>query len=251
MRRVIMVLAVFLPLGCASTTRVDAVSNHTATPVPDSAATPAHLAQAELLLSQLRPQDTEYRHSPSNVSFANTRHANAECRTDCSGFVTAILKHTYRLTDKDVRRDLGNERPLSEHYHAAIESGPAFEQVKHIQDARPGDIIAIRHPSDHRNNGHVMILAAEPRRREPTPQVFENTVQWDLDVIDCTEFPHSNDTRYQPKTDPRTGAGRGTFRLYTNERGEVVGHAWSDSPQAAFREQAERHLVIGRFQPDK
>lgn len=238
MRRLLVVLALLPCLGCAHPRNAEPGSDQGA---------PAHVAQAELLLSQLRPEDNEYRDSPANVSYAHTRHENAECRTDSSGFVTAVLKHTYRLTDAQVRRDLGNERPLAQHYHAAIEAGPAFKQAKAVQDARAGDIIAIRNPSDHRNNGQVMIMAADPRRRDPTPPIVNGAIQWDLDVIDCAEFPHSDDTRYQPGGYPRTGAGRGTFRVYVDNSGAVVGHAWSDAPEAAFREQAERHLVIGRF----
>jgi hypothetical protein len=208
---------------------------------------PPHLAQAELFLTQLRPQDTSHQHSPSLVSFAHTRHDNAECRTDCSGFVEAILRHTYRLTDLQVRETMGNERPLAQHFHAAIEAGPAFTQIKHIQDANPGDIIAIRNPSYNRNAGHVMILAAQPRRRDPTPPLIDNTRQWDLDVIDCTDAPHSNDSRSKPNDESATGAGRGTFRIYTDKDGLIVGHTWSDSHASAYRTQDDRHLVIGRW----
>lgn len=210
---------------------------------------PPHLAEAELLLTQLRPEDTNYQHSPSLVSFANTRHRNAECRTDCSGFVAAVLKHTYRLSDGQVRETMGNVRPLSQHFHAAVEAGPGFMQAKHIQDVRAGDIVAIRNPSDNRNAGHVMIVAAPVRRHEPSAPVVAGSQQWDLDVIDCTDNAHSNDTRSVPGGQARTGAGRGTFRVYTDGQGTVIGHTWSDSPRSVFREQAERHLVIGRFIP--
>ncbi len=210
---------------------------------------PPHLADAQLLLTQLRPEDNVYQPSPSNVSFANTRHDNAECRTDASGFVTAILQHTYRLSDHQLRVRLGNERPLAHHLVTAIEAGPSFTNILHIQDAKPGDIIAIYYASYNRNAGHAMILAAPPRPRTPTPLLIKNYEQWDLDVIDMAESPHSNDTRFQPGEDPHPGAGRGTFRLYTDHEGLVTGYAWDDSPNSGFYPQVERHLVIGRYKP--
>lgn len=55
-----------------------------------------HLDWAKTLVSELRPEDTSYEHKRGYVRWKGESGARAyESHTDCSGFLTALLEHSY------------------------------------------------------------------------------------------------------------------------------------------------------------
>ena len=154
------------------------------------------------------------------------------------------------------------KRPLAKTYHDAIVHEHGFEKIAHVADALPGDILAIAYPPGGENTGHVMLVAAKPRARKPTPPEIENTEQWEITVIDVSRSGHGpDDTRIRGLKSgdtanadsgkkSREGLGRGTFRIYTDAAGDVAGYSWSTSKGSKFVEQSFHHLVIGRVKPE-
>ena len=175
----------------------------------------------------------------------------AACRTDCSGFINALLKHTYQLTDEQLSAMLQARRPLAKHYYAAIAAGHGFQAIASLQQAQAGDIIAVRYIKSEKgeNTGHVMLMSGTPRQRPASEPVVAGTVQWEVPVIDESESGHGlHDTRHLAEGGFRDGLGAGVLRIYTDAAGKIVGHSWSVTRKSKFRSQKDRPLVIGRLQ---
>lgn len=216
-------------------------------------AAPPHLQAADDLVSSIRPTDTNYQHKDSVVHFPGDPGSDhAECRTDCSGLVDAVLKRAYHLSSAQLADWLDSKRPLATHYHAAILAEHGFTQIKSLQDVRPGDILAVKYPPGTKgdNTGHVMIVSGTPKERKASVPVVENTVQWEVPVIDESESGHgTTDTRHRPDHTSADGVGRGVLRIYTDRKGHVAGYAWSVQKVSKFEEQSVRNMVIGRIDP--
>ena len=173
-----------------------------------------------------------------------------------------MFKRTYQLDRAQFETWLNVKRPLAKHYHDAIIHENGFQQIKHVGDALPGDLLAVIYPPGEENTGHVMLVADKPRKRDATPPLIADTVQWEVAVIDVSRSGHGpNDTRARAAASPedansdsgkhsREGLGRGTLRIYTDENGAVAGYSWSTTKGSKFVEQSYHHLVIGRVKPE-
>jgi hypothetical protein len=214
---------------------------------------PPHLQAALDLLAAVEPSDTNYQHHDGVVHFPGEGSARAECRTDCSGFVDAVIKHAYGLKSAQLSDWLDAKRPLAKHYHEAIAAKHGFGRIPVLQDARPGDILAVTYPAGAKENntGHVMIVAGLPKQRTPSAPVVGDTLQWEVPVIDESESGHGKtDTRHHPDKTSADGLGRGVLRIYTDHEGRIAGYAWSVLQVSKFQSQSAHNMVIGRIDPD-
>jgi hypothetical protein len=140
---------------------------------------------------------------------------------DCSGFVSYALARS----DADAYRavhDLAHKRPLARHYVELFEGldgkTGAWAPVRRVEDLRPGDVVAWLKPADvvTRNTGHVMIVAARPRR---------DARGWRVPIVDSTAAPHGKgDARKQTG---ESGLGTGTIVLDVDDAGAPVAYHWS------------------------
>jgi hypothetical protein len=211
---------------------------------------PPHLQAALDLLAAIEPSDTNYQHHNGVVHFPGDGSGRPECRTDCSGFVDAVLKKAYGLSSSQLSDWLDAKRPLAKHYHEAIAAQHGFQRIPIIPDARPGDILAVTYPAGAKENntGHVMIVAGSPKQRTPSVPVVGETLQWEVPVIDESESGHGKtDTRHRPDKTSADGLGRGILRIYTDREGRIAGYAWSVLQVSKFQSQSAHNMVIGRI----
>jgi hypothetical protein len=207
---------------------------------------PRHLADARGLVNGLALADTAYTHGPGTITWTGT--PSAEC--DCSGLLNLLLAHSYGTTDDDLKAWFGAKRPVARRYYDTIAEGnvKAWAKVA-VADAKPGDVIAVKYADVEPggNTGHVMLLDGVPKKQPDKPAGVDGAAaEWHLSVIDSTASPHgTTDTRYE-KGAKHTGVGRGTFRIYTGEGGEVVGYTWSTEGKKV-QPQSTHSLVIGRL----
>src|SRR4029079_14603879 len=145
----------------------------------------SHLDWARILVREVRPENTSYRHKQGFVKWKGEGGALAyESHTDCSGFLTALLEHAYGFDQNHFVEWLGTRRPLAIDYHDAILKQRKFRQIQQLNSVRPGDILAIRYPPDAENSGHVMLVAETPRLVTSTRPEIPGTEQWEVEVID-------------------------------------------------------------------
>jgi hypothetical protein len=222
-----------------------------------------HLVRAKEIVQGITWRQMKYRHASTNVSWKGVAGKKRyRSYADCSSFMNELLKLAYGLTNASLKQWLQvkppDKRPLAKHYFQAIKGGNKFARIKQLQDAKAGDLIAIQYlpgdpDNDERNSGHVLLVAARPSPRKPTPPRKAGMRQWEVQVIDQSNSGHGNgDNRYGGKDQAghpqyKDGLGQGVFRLYTDKAGNVTGHTWSTGSKK-FYDQEKRPLLIGRPQ---
>ena len=246
---------------------------------------PKHLEDALLLLKELRLENNNYQHGKPTVTWKGVNGgADYESKTDCSGFMSKLLQHSYSdyFTDKHFKqwiKKCDRKRPLAEDFHSAIVNQKDFIQIKKITQVQPGDILAIKYLPDKDcktkdTTGHVMLVVETPRKRDSTKLIVPKTLQWEVIVIDQSCSGHGKydsrrkldifDDDSQPDGDGlaekeqnnpcepnehfHDGLGKGTIRIYTNEdNGNILGYTWSTFKGADYYCPDKKNLVIGRL----
>jgi hypothetical protein len=207
---------------------------------------PKHLRAALDLVEHLSMKETTYNHGKPDVQFT------APCRShaDCSGFLDALLQHSYGCTPKQFEDWFGRERPTADQYHDAITKQKAFSQIADFRQVVPGDVLAVKyaHPKE-KSTGHVMLVAGAPKRIEATDPVRPKTEQWAVTIIDSARSGHGKtDTRHGLGEGGKDhdGLGKGELRIYTDGDGKIVGYTWSVNGKE-FVGPPEDDTVAGRF----
>jgi hypothetical protein len=205
----------------------------------------------ELLESHIDAQHTTYRHKDNIVTWGDDGSPYS-CYADCSGFINALIGKVNHWTTSDFETYFGHKRMYAYQYFDAISAENHFKRISNINDIQPGDLIALKYTdrSAHDDNtGHIMLIASTPKTHNPSKILEPNTLQYEIQVIDCTTSPHGKtDSRFNPAGE-YPGLGEGAFRLYTDEQGNITAYSWSTgNPKAGFDPYANP-VIVGRFIP--
>ncbi len=201
---------------------------------------------------QVKPEDNQYANSPMWVTWpgvaGSDRYGN---HSNCSGFVSLVMRQAYLLPEADMRAWLGSALPTSARWHDAIAAGQGFVRRGTVDAIEPGDVVAIKYLDGTSDvSGHTMIARARPVLRPGSEPLLAGTRQYALAVVDSTSSPHgTGDSRTAPGRPAGTGAGVGTLRLYADDGGRIVGYTWSLSKSSVFYAPTERSLVAGKAAP--
>ncbi len=214
-------------------------------------ADPAHVTWADDLVAHITPDKNEYANNPTYVYWAGVNGSTTyENRTQCSSFVTRLLKQAYGWTDSDFTQWFNSTSPSAALYHDTIQAQNGFTTVTNVNDIQKGDILAVEYyEEDATATGHVMMADGVAVARTATNPVIANTQQYELIIIDSSKSGHGNsDTRFMAADTWDSGVGRGKMRLYADNAGTVVGYTWSTVKTSVYYNlQSTRHLVIGRL----
>lgn len=210
--------------------------------------TPAHMELARSFFADLKPENNYYINSVTGLRWKGDLFTSENvAKTDCSGFVSDILRRAHSDVPTTLSLRSGRRRPLAEDYYSNIVAQNGFARVEAINDVRIGDVIAWSYNWGTRDTGHVMFADSAPRKIKPYKPLVEGTVQWEIWVMDSTQAPHSrDDTRFREDKHHATGVGRGRIRLYVNESGKIVGKA-SSFPTAKISDESRVPIAIGRI----
>lgn len=209
-----------------------------------------HLADAQLMQENVLPADNTYRNKDIEVIWKGDNGATKYiCHADCSGLVDALFEHAYGFSKDELKQWIGGKRrPLSKHFFDTIIAERGFAFIEKIDDALPGDIIAIKFASGENDTGHTMLINEKPKLIESLPPLIENTKQWIVNIIDSTTHPHGpTDTRYINSKDHHNGIGKGNVRIYTDSNNRLVGYSWSTSSASTFIRKMDRPIAVGRL----
>lgn len=222
----------------------------TAAPAQERSA-PKHVGDAESLVESLDASQTHYRHGEQVIRWKEGERP-AEARCDCSGLLDALLTRSYGYGENDYKKWFGVKRPLAVHYHDTIDKENGFHRIRGVKSIQPGDILAVRYKqlAADKSTGHVMLVIEPPKPMTAKKPLIDGTEQWSVAIVDSTKSPHGKgDSRMNDDGTKVNGVGRGTFRLYVDTNGDVIGYAWSTSTGSTFRERATHSLVVGRVVP--
>lgn len=211
----------------------------------------SHVPWARLLLSEILAGNgkTDYEHIQLVVWGEDNLYLSV---TDCSGFVNELIKKSYHLTNNDLEKWFGRYRPYASTYYKTIKLQRGFIKITNINKTNIGDFLVFYFPIhtriDDDNTGHIMMVNRKPIQIIPTSPNVEKTKQWAVYVIDQTSTPHgTDDTRYISRNQKTTGLGSGYIRIYTNQKGEIVGYTWSLDVDSKFVSITKHPVIIGRI----
>mgnify|MGYP000867176999 CR=1 FL=1 len=210
---------------------------------------PKHLFALRQLLEHVLPENNSYQNMHRNVEWKGSHNATKyACHTDCCGLLDSVLIHSYHYTRQDLKKWLGQSRPRASTYYKAIFNNHGFEHIINIHNVLPGDVIALCYPPGLKSNGHIMFVNALPEQIASSAPIIENTKQWAVPIIDCTGACHGpQDTRHLSNGQHSSGIGKGIFRIYTDNNGNIVGYSWAIEASSEFHGEDMRKIAIGRL----
>jgi len=196
----------------------------------------------------------------------------------CGSFVTKLLNQSYNWSwsnypffDPNQGQQVSTASPNAHRYMELITQQVGFKnQLFHISDVLPGDIMVKRDVGT--TIGHVWIIKEVvlgspmpyPANQSDSQNHLIGTTYYEVDVLDCSEGYHTNDTRkvwVNNQLHETHGAGVGTVGLLVDGNGVIIGHTWS-LPKASYNGETsdwvsqlngkielldETELVIGRL----
>jgi hypothetical protein len=223
----------------------------------DASSAPRHLREAEVLVQQIKLDDTGYVHGEPRVEWKGPGSDKSLCFADCSGFIDALLVRSYGYSREDLRKWFGKSRPTANLYHDAIVALNGFIRVARFQDVRAGDLLAVKYLVRKDNTGHIMVAVSSPRRITAKKPLIDGTEQWELPIIDCSQSGHgTTDTRHKKGEEGKdhSGLGSGIVRVYTHRGGEhdgeIAGWTWSTLNSSTFLSPESEPLAVGRLRKD-
>ena len=149
-----------------------------------------------------------------------------------------ILKRAAPLARTALTRD----RPVARDFFHVIRKASTrrarngWRRLKHIEDARPGDVFAWVHPTNFpsKNTGHVGFVVDTPRAVPEIPGAYA------VQIRDATSFPHEDDTR---SPEGEGGMGIGTLLFLTDGEGQATAYGWMGT---ASRGVVETKILFAR-----
>ena len=216
---------------------------------------PKHLELARELVATVKPENNKYViRGPEGVRWKGDLFASENSvNTMCTGFVGAVLDKAKNSTIREIEsKTHWKKRLRMDSYWEALQKNIGLKKIDSLETARAGDLFMFMcndtcTTSEGAALGHVTIIDAYSKKKDPTPPLIDNTIQWLVTVIDSADGPHGkDDTRWRPQGEPKvTGVGRGTYRVYTDLDGAPLGY--TNGPNVLkFHSVKERPIGIGR-----
>lgn len=193
-------------------------------------------------------------------------------RNVCGTLVTKLFQKSLGLTSDDFYKSFnkamdgscavgtvsgaqkGTTSPNASQYRYKIAScggtGPIkFTRRTTISQVRSGDVLAVEYPGRTDITGHVMIVRSAPVVDKALPSGPSGATAYAVEIIDSTSTPHGSAARYPDWRGGSRGQGlgSGTFVLYANSSGTVVGSRWS-ATDSTWKTTSAAPLAIGGLQ---
>jgi hypothetical protein len=222
------------------------------------AVTPAHVQQAGVYVSQIKPENNVY---ASPVSFYYDNANDLHATTRCGSFTAILLKNSYpaKVTNAALIALTGSNSPYADQWYTAIDnqasdsvSGLSFTKRTTVGELQPGDVLSSIYTTSG-DTGHAMtvaeVVAWQTNIAPPQPIPGVTSVnKYRVKVYDSTKSVHGGyasnpypDSRYKTQAgkdkDGKTvmvnddGIGYGSIVIYEDaSNGNLVAWAWNTSP---------------------
>jgi cell wall-associated NlpC family hydrolase len=208
----------------------------------------------------------EYAHTPGKADdqVVDNGDGTSNCATDCSGFVSYVLKAVAKKHYELVVDFAGGHRPRANRYaqfFAQLSSDPinGWLKVPSVQALAPGDLIAWESPSyeEHHkgNSGHVMIVSAAPGAVQEELIAGQTIRYISIPVIDSSSVRHFAPEQLPPKAHQtqRDGLGMGTVRIILDAQnndkpvGYWEGTFWGEGQKVIRKPTLSNNVSFGRL----
>lgn len=225
---------------------------------------PKHLELARDIVKNIVPERNIYSNDHRHISLPTDLFSPAyRVNTDCLGLVEELVWRTSK-TRWDFSTKKFSDRYSIIDFVNGVERGEGPKKIAHVQDLRPGDVVAWEYLVDMKvkYNGHIAFVDSVPEKVAKEPKV-DGLTQWEFWIIDSSTGPASpDDTRYVKGTTAaqadgaltsatngkikQTGIGRGRIYLYTNAEGDIKAMSYAFKKSKPVLQDVERHFVMAR-----
>lgn len=156
----------------------------------------------------------------------------------CAPYVTMLLKECYGWVPSTA---IGNSPSAKLYYEIIRDSSYGFTKRASFTDWKVGDILASGYYDNSNSTGHVMVMlnATEFANDQAT-----KTREYWVQVMDCSDGIHTNDTRSLFSTLNQGGVGRGIIRVKTVDN-QIKAWAWSNL--GGYYSETGRPITLGKF----
>jgi hypothetical protein len=209
----------------------------------------------------------EYAHTPGKADEQVVENGDGTfyCATDCSGFVSYVLKAVAKKHYELVVDFAGGHRPRANRYaqfFAQLSTDKptnGWLKVSSVQALVPGDLIAWESPSyeEHHkgNSGHVMIVYGAPGAAQDELIAGQTIRYISVAVIDSSSVKHFAPEQLPAKANQtqRDGLGIGKVRIIldaqNNDRpiGYWEGTFWGEGQKEILRPTLSNNVSFGRL----
>lgn len=217
-------------------------------PAPEASSTPPHLALAEKMVNEILPENNSYRNGTPTVRFTGVDGATSMYNeSDCSSFVTELLKAAYNLTDAQFSAWTGFRRPGPQHYYDDALANKGFAAYSNVNSVESGDLFIIKYTGSQEANGHIVVITAPPTYLGISSRSSaDGLLMYRLPILDVTSSPHgSSDSRAATHQD---GVGTGFMRLYTDADGNLVTYQWNNYSNGIVYSTTDRLATFARVE---
>jgi cell wall-associated NlpC family hydrolase len=193
------------------------------------------LAKAQYIFDNTSHNSYAHTSGPADDQILD-QNGSVTSDTDCSGFVSFIIKTIARKHYEEIVSANNGKRPKAgdyAEYFATLRAGQAQDgwlRLASLNDLQPGDLIAWESPryeEQHKgNSGHVMIVASSPGQIAST-QTESGTLRYiEIPVIDSSSVKHFPPEELPPLAhqDHRDGVGKGRVRLILDDSNRPIGY---------------------------
>ena len=159
--------------------------------------------------------------------------------TDCSGFVTWLVRQLAPRHLEAIEDSMVGDRPLARDFYEfaaalPLSIGDGWRQIATLDSVRRGDIVAWSRPEELKGDtGHVFVAAG------PVPDGGGQSVN----VYDSSDVRHYDDSR-GPGKPFATGVGTGAIHFETDDAGRPVAVRFNDGERFA-----DHPIAIARIEP--
>lgn len=161
---------------------------------------------------------------------------------------------TYKVPMSTETIQKGTSSPNAAQYQYKITKCASTGTIKFTARAtlgaiEAGDVLAVSYPERTDISGHVMVVRSVPVADASLPAGPTGSTAYAVSIIDSTSSPHGTSTTYPDWRggDTGEGLGTGTFILYADSAGALVGSRWSATDPTLYDSTAHP-LAVGGLQ---
>ena len=212
---------------------------------------PKHLELAREFLANTKPENNEhYAQGVRSLLRPSDKGSSGEyiVKTDCIGFIESLLKMAYGKDMPKPQTKKFERRYSIIDYVDSVGSGQLYTKLTRIDELRPGDVVMWKYADGYTRkvqaNGHALMLDGTPKR--VCNKFFSKSwslTQYQVKIIDSSDFPKSDDDTRLKIGPKQTGVGSGTFNLYADDDGVVKAVSF-DFAKSDLKYQDKDYIIV-------
>jgi len=220
------------------------------------------LTKATWIFENTKQNHYEHIKGSADKQVEVTDDGNVTTETDCSGFISYVIKSVARKHYEEVVDFNGGRRPRADNYaqfFAQLSGQPqkGWLPINSVEELQPGDLIAWESPHYEKyhegNTGHVMMVLGQPGAIKQESVAGEKLRFVSIPVIDSSSVSHFSPETLPPlaQQDRRDGVGKGIVRIVLDESNKPIayweGTYWGEGQKTITKPTSSQIIYFARL----